>query len=148
MGDIRRGWHNTRVTETWAQIVPLVPAELGRSLLDFAWDPERLRALDLPVELLPVAELAWWLDLPVWRNETRPFRIRPAAVLAEPERFRDHYRRTLEADLRYPLDITSWNGSWTVMDGVHRLAKAVMCEWEVVRVRKVPASAFDLIAVA
>jgi hypothetical protein len=136
------------VTETLAQIVPLVPAELRRSLLDFEWDPERLRALDLPVELVPVAELAWWLDLPVWRQDVRPFRIRPSDVLAEPERFRDQYRRTLEADLRYPLDITRWHGRWTIMDGVHRLAKAVLCEWEVVRVRKVPASAFDRIAVA
>ena len=136
------------MTETRAQIVPLFPVELERALLDFEWNPERLWALDLPVDLLPVAELAWLLDLPVWRQDARPFRIRPRDVLDEPQRFRDHYRRTLEADLRYPLDVTRRDRRWTIMDGVHRLAKAFMCEWEVVRVRKVPASAFDLIAVA
>ena len=136
------------MTKPWADVVPLVPLELGESLLGFEWDPERLWRLDLPVELMSVDELSWCLDLPLWRHDGRPFRVRPTEVIADPVRYPDEYRRTLEADLRYPLDITRRNGRWTVMDGVHRLAKAVLCEWEVVRVRKVPASAFELIAVA
>ena len=136
------------VTERWADVVSLVPLELGGSLLDFEWDPERLWELDLPVELMHVGELAWYLELPLWRDAGRPSRVTPAKVLADPVRYRDQYRRTLEADLRYPLDVTRRDGRWTVMDGLHRLAKAVVCEWEVVRVRKVPTSAFEFIAVA
>jgi hypothetical protein len=136
------------VSETWAQIVPLFPETPRRALLDFEWDPERLWALDLPVELMAIGELEWFLDLPLWRHDGRAFRVRPRDVLADPERFGEDYRRTLEADLRYPLDVTSHERRWTIMDGSHRLAKAVLCEWEVVRVRKVPKSAFDRIAVA
>jgi hypothetical protein len=133
-------------SETWAELAPLVPDELRPFVLDFEWNCERLRALDLPVQLMSVAKLVWHLELPWWRGE-RPFCVRPVDVLRRPGDFRPHRARILEADLRYPLDVTWREDRWTILDGIHRLAKAVVVGLPRVSVRTVPESAFALIAV-
>ena len=91
-------------------------------------------------------ELAWHLELPWWRLDGHPFRLRPAELLADPAQARDQYRRVLAADLRHPLDVVFRAGRWTILDGIHRLAKAVALGRRHVIVRKVPAEALPLLA--
>jgi hypothetical protein len=37
----------------------------------------------------------------------------------------DDQERTLDADLNAPILVTQWQDKWVVLDGVHRLAKAI-----------------------
>jgi hypothetical protein len=132
----------------WARASASVPRELAPYLLDFEWDRELLWALDIPVEHLPVACVEWQLDLPWWRAGERPFALTPREVLREPDRYPGHSARALEACLGFPLDIAWLGGRWTILDGVHRLVKAVALGLRDVRVRKVPRSALPEIAAA
>lgn len=105
-----------------------------------------MHALEVPVDTMAVSELAWHLELRLWRHEGVPFAVSPAEVAAEPVRFGKHYERALCADLSYPLDVMLSGGRWAIMDGVHRLLKASLLGLDVVRVRKIPRSAIPLIA--
>lgn len=93
-----------------------------------------------------VAELSWQLDLPWWRHEGQFFVLRPREVLANPDRYREQFERTLVADLGHPIDLAWRRGRWFILDGVHRLLRAVQLERHNVAVRKVPASALKAIA--
>lgn len=117
---------------------PLIPAPLREHVFDFWWDPQKLRELPLPVERMAVTELAWHLDLPWWRHESRPFAVTPAEVLDDPAVHYEQFRRTLATDLGVPLDVMWWRGRFTIMDGIHRLLKAELLGLAEVLVRKMP----------
>lgn len=127
-------------------MLPPPPPELEPFFVHFDWDNQRLWTLELPVEDFCVEALRWHLALPWWKGTAGWFTVRPADVLAEPRRYPDQYARTLNADVRYPLHVTMNDGRWTIMDGIHRLAKAALLELEVVPVRKVPRAAYPQIA--
>ena len=91
-----------------------------------AWDRARLRALDLPVEELPVRELVWQLGLR---------RDGAACRLCTPE----------DAS---PIDVTAESGRWRILDGAERLRHAVALDVATVQVRKVPTWALPLILAA
>ena len=74
--DVSRG-------ELWA----LTPQVIRDALPDVPWSLQRLHALDLPVVQVPVADLLWGLDLPVWQNDGRRFQVTPRQVLDDPEQF-------------------------------------------------------------
>jgi hypothetical protein len=69
-------------------LLHLVPTELRDVLLDFVWDADRLRELDLPTRTVPVSELEWHLDLPLWSVDDVPFQVTPRQVAAQPADFR------------------------------------------------------------
>src|SRR5436190_16139057 len=124
---------------------PSPPPELAPFFLDLDWDEARLWQLRLRVGRIRTAELEWHLDLPWWRDNGGPFAVTPRDVLADPRRHPEQYARTLNADLRFPLHITRHHGRWTIMDGIHRLAKAVLLELERVPAKRVPRSAYRAI---
>jgi len=95
--------------------------ELG---FTFWWDVRKLWTADLPVELLRIADLEWLLDLPFWNDGARKLAVCGRDVAADPERYAAEYRRTLAADLSYPINVIWLRDRWTIMDGVHRLLKA------------------------
>lgn len=130
----------------WARVSAAAPADLAAYLVPFEWDRRRLWALDLPVESLPVACLEWHLDLPWWSQDGRPFALAPRAVLHDPDRHPAHSRRALESCLGFPLDLAWRGGRWTILDGTHRLLKAVVLGLRDVRVRKVPTAALAALA--
>ena len=81
-----------------------------------AWDVHRLIELarDLPVERVPLADLheidtVYWFDGDYQKPTVR-------SVI-------EHARLMQEADLAYPVILSS---TGRVMDGMHRIAKAVM----------------------
>ena len=86
---------------------------------------ERLWALELPVVTVAVADLESLLDLPWWMDNDVRFCLSPAAVLAKPGLYPEHHRRIAGADLGFPLHLTRLDNRLTILDGVHRLDRAV-----------------------
>jgi hypothetical protein len=124
----------------------LIPPELDGIISTVAWDLGRLHALELPVEELAVAELRWQLDLPWWRVGDRWFAVTPNQVRRDPVSYPEQWRRTLAADLRYPIQLIE-RRRLVVMDGVHRLLKADLLGLERIRACRVTPSAFDAVVV-
>jgi hypothetical protein len=116
------------------KLYPPMPEAFRPYALDIAWDRDRLWALDLPVTEVPVADLAWQLALPWWRDGEHFFALAPLDALDHPE----HGRRVREADLAFPLDVTPRHGRLFVLDGVHRLFKATLLGVETVQIRILP----------
>lgn len=117
-------------------------------VLELEWDRERLWSLQLPVEEVSVIALEWQLALPCWRDGESYFSVRPIDVLTVPNAQFQHFERAMDADLAFPLDVTLRSGRWFVLDGIHRLLKAVALGETIVPVRKVPAEALPLLAIA
>jgi hypothetical protein len=131
---INEGVHS----RAWDELRAAMPDEVQRALLPWEWSRERLWALRVPVTRMPLRRLRHLLDLPMWRGEDgMPFTVRPADVLAAPERHPTHRVRVTEADLRYAVDITTWEGGSIVLDGLHRVAKAVSLGLDDVAAREV-----------
>lgn len=124
----------------FAQALKDAPESIRPFLVGTLWTRERLWALELPVVSVAVAELEPLLDLPWWMDGGRRFCLSPAMVLARPGLHPDHDRRVSEADLGFPLHLTRLDRRLTILDGVHRLARAVRDGREEVAAQLVPAS--------
>lgn len=122
-----------------------MPAEISEVYFDFDWDNRKVRALDVVPESIERARLDWHLDLPFWSS--RPpqplFDLVPRSVIEELTIHPAHARRIEEADLTFPLDLMEHRGRLCIMDGIHRLAKAVMEGLEQVTARRIPRSAIQ-----
>ena len=101
----------------------VVPAPLASVIPNVMWSRERLHRLALPVVAIPVDELRWQLELPWWRLGKRRFVVSPNEVRNAPQRYAQHWQRTLDADLRYPIDLLQ-RDRLIILDGLHRLLKA------------------------
>jgi hypothetical protein len=123
-----------------------VPEALRGVLLHFAWDLRRLFALDLPHGRSDVADLAWHLDLPFWRENGVWFSVTPNEVRHDPTAHLEQWRRTLRTDLRYPIHVTEMADRTVVLDGVHRLLKATIEGRVWLPHRRLPTEMFPLIA--
>jgi hypothetical protein len=110
---------DTRPADLWRKMPPVMQALLPNA----TWDRALLHELALPVVELAVAELRWMLDLPWWRVGERRFAVTPNQVRHAPERYASHWRRMLDADLDYPIDLLQ-RQRLIILDGVHRLLKA------------------------
>src|SRR4051795_7560288 len=104
-----------------------VPPALRRVLMDERWEISKLWALDLPVEHVPTASLAWQLDLPWWRAGEEWFAVTPNEVRDAPYGpLQWQWKRTLAADLSSRIDLRWAENRLVILDGVHRLLKAVV----------------------
>jgi hypothetical protein len=127
-----------------------VPAEEAeRRLLPWdgslEWDNDHLHALDLPVQNLPVAELLWHLDEPFWRSESGNY-VCPRDVLGHPGLWPEEDDRINHADLSYPPEVVLHNRRWFVLDGLHRLTRAVSEGRRSIAVRVLPPERLSEIA--
>jgi len=111
---------------------------IDQAWFDFEWDFRKIWEMDLPAEELPIADLAWHLDLPLWEHRGQKNAISPRDVLDHPARYRRQFIEIMETDLDYPAEVMWWNERWTMLDGVHRLAKAVQLGRDTLTVHKVP----------
>jgi hypothetical protein len=100
-----------------------VPRSLAAILPNVTWSRERLHRLVLPVVDVPLEQLRWQLDLPWWRHHARYFAVSPNGVRAEPTTYAAQWRRTLAADLGFPVHLLAGE-RLVVLDGLHRLLKA------------------------
>ena len=106
------------------------------------WNVGELWNLDLPIVELPLVQLEWHLDVPVWPNEEgRPYAVTPRQVLEFPANHPTESERLRSASLAYPLEVFRNRGRLMILDGIHRLAKAHALGLEKIHVRHIPESA-------
>jgi hypothetical protein len=127
--------------ELWRKMPPVMQALLPNTM----WDRIKLHELVLPVVELRVAELRWMLDLPWWRVGERRFAVTPNQVRHAPERYAAHWRRMLDADLDYPIDLLQ-RDRLIILDGVHRLLKADVLGMRTLACRVLDAEQFAAIS--
>jgi hypothetical protein len=117
-----------------------MPPEIAEVYVDFDWDRKRLWDLVIQPETIDRTLLDWHLDLPFWSS--RPpeplFDVIPRQVLDSSSSHAVHARRIREANLNYPIDVTEHRGRLCILDGMHRLAKAVREGRTSMIVRRVP----------
>ncbi|MCA9575452.1 MAG: hypothetical protein KC668_08445 [Myxococcales bacterium] len=127
----------------------LMPPDIAELYFDFDWDRRKVWALSITPEPLPRSALEWHLDLPFWSS--RPpeplFDLQPRRVIDDPTYHAAHERRIALADMSFPIDVMEHRGRLCVMDGLHRLARAVREGRDMVSVRRIPRSAVPLIRV-
>ena len=128
---------DTKPFDLWRKMPPVMQALLPNA----EWDRAKLHELALPVVELRVAELRWMLDLPWWRIGERRFAVTPNQVRHAPERYATHWRRMLDADLDFPIDLLQ-RDRLIVLDGVHRLLKADVLGMRMLACRVLDAAQF------
>lgn len=108
---------------------------------DFSWDIEKVWKLDEPVITLPIETLLWHFDIPFWETEwTDDYNLTVWETLSNPDREISHWRKIIDADLSYPIDVIPNKGRLLLLDWLHRLAKSYF-QWEMeVKVRIIPSS--------
>jgi hypothetical protein len=107
---------------------------------DFDWDEAKVWALKEPVTMMPIAELAWHLDYPFFREGKGEYNLKPRDVMTRPDSHAEDAERVMNADTSWPLDIMENNGQWLLLDGLHRLTKLAMSGATEVQVRIIPRS--------
>lgn len=123
--------------------LPDIIKEVG---FDFSWDERKVWELDIPAEVMPIDELTWHFDVPfIWSKPDGYYDVKPSEVIEYPELHAEEYRRTMQSDTEYPIDIMYWKKRWLILDGLHRLMKQAIQGTAVVQVRKIPESAIPQI---
>lgn len=108
------------------------------------WDVPTIWALDLPVHEISVDRLVWHMDAPVWCDASGvPYQTTPNQVLQNFEENWREYDRILKVDLRYPIEIFQLKQRLMILDGIHRLACAIMLGHDNISVRFVPEDAIQ-----
>jgi hypothetical protein len=115
--------------------VPEIIRQVG---FDFKWDVKKVWALDIPTTELNVNELTWHFDIPFHWHEGEVYNLKSKDIIANPDQYKEEYQRTMNADLRYPIDIMNNKGRWLILDGLHRLMKAHIQGNKKVDVRIIP----------
>lgn len=116
-------------------IKPQIIQDVG---FDFSWSEEKVWKLDVPITKMKIDELLWHLDIPFLWVDGGIYNVSPREVLASPERYKEEYERTVNAEIGFPIDIMENKGRWLILDGLHRLMQASMKEQEKVNVRIIP----------
>lgn len=118
------------------------PPVIRRYWYSIDWDVEALWALDLPVVTLPIAQLTWHLDVPVWPDGAgQPYCVTLREVVAAPDLRKVEHRRILRADPAFPIEVIHRDGRLMILDGIHRLAKLWSGGAEHVAARMIPSEA-------
>ncbi len=125
-----------------------LPEVLQPFYFDFRWSQEKLWALPLSLEVMPVSEFEWLLDYPIWASDPPRaiFDLCPGDVIRKPQLFPEHRKRIDTAEIRFPIHIMFWKERWMIMDGFHRLAKLLDIGRTEVAVKKVPLSAIPILS--
>jgi hypothetical protein len=125
----------------------ILPPEMRDWYFSFNWDVECLWSLDVPVQTLPMSDLRWHFDIPIWSKEGGlNFDLCPVEVLRNPGRYPIHDARIAGADISHPLDLMFSGDRLVIIDGVHRLAKYEKDGIELVQVRIIPREMIPLFA--
>ena len=122
-----------------------MPPEIAAVYFDFDWDRRAVWALDVAAESIKRSVLEWHLDLPFWSSQPPApcFDLVPRLVIEDPTVHVVHARRIAEADMSFPLDVMEHRGRLCVMDGLHRLARAVRDGEDTISIRRIPRSAIQ-----
>jgi hypothetical protein len=111
---------------SWDELVAMTPPVIRLTLPIVPWKIHKMWALESPIQRVAVADLAWLLGLPLWQKNGIRFQVSPAQVCGDPGSFPDHLRRAMASDLEQPIHLVEHHGRLVVLDGYHRLVKAVI----------------------
>lgn len=111
---------------SWDELVAATPEPVKAALPMVPWKVDRLWSLQLPVRSLSVERFVWLLDLPLWQRDGVRFQVAPRQVLDEPDEHPDHLRRVMDSDLGYPIHVVQHDSHLVILDGFHRLVKAMI----------------------
>jgi hypothetical protein len=108
------------------ELLASMPAAVRAAFPVFDWSVERLWTLQLPVHALPIETFDWLLDLPIWRWRGKRFQVSVRDVIADSDTYAPHVRKAMATDLSYPIHVTTHGNRIVILDGYHRLLKAVL----------------------
>ena len=117
--------------------IPQIIKDVG---FDFHWDEKKVWDLDFPIENMEIENLLWHFGIPFIWYGGEVYNLTPKEIIENPEKYKEEYERTMNADLSYPIDIMENKGRWLILDGLHRLMKAFIQNQKTVQVRKIPRS--------
>ena len=63
---------------SWEELVAMTPEVIRQTLPMVPWNLHKLWDLDLPIQWVPVQQLAWLLDLPLWQKNGKRFQVSPS----------------------------------------------------------------------
>lgn len=110
----------------------------------FSWEEEKVWRLNVPTEEMDIKELEWHFDIPFWWTKGGYYDFKPIWVIENKDKYLKRYKRVMESDLKYPLDIMFWKRKWLLLDGLHRLVKAKIQGQKSVKVRKISKESIPL----
>lgn len=117
----------------------LLPPEMRDWYFPFDWSPEKLWALDVPIESRDIADLRWHFDIPIWASaKGMHWNLCPIEVIKHPGLYPHHDIKIEQCDIPYPIDMMFTGGRLTILDGVHRLVKHEILGLTDVKVRIIP----------
>jgi hypothetical protein len=129
-----------------------LPPTVQKLFFDFHWDRQRLweEAGRVTSDFLPLSDLLWSLDLPIWpRFEgQKVYDLAPSEFLREPKLFPTHMERVLKSDPSFPVILMpNLSERWVVIDGYHRLVKCRLEAISRVQVKRLDRSVIPRIRV-
>lgn len=127
--------------DEWQVVVEKEPPQIIKNVgFDFGWDARDVWKLEVPVTQIDAQDLVWHFDVPFLWEDGGYYNLKPQEVIDSPQKHKREYERTMRADMSHPIDIMENKGRWTILDGLHRLIKAVILGQEKVNVRIIPRS--------
>ncbi len=109
--------------------------------IDFGFIHEDSKTWDLDIssEEMAIEKLESNLDIAYLDKEgTDDWNLTLRELINTPEKQPGHYQKIKNAEMKYPIKIYFFKGSWKILDGVHRLCKAVMEGKKTITVCKIP----------
>ena len=104
----------------------------------FVHEDSKIWELDIPSEAIPIYELEHNLDIPYLdKKGTDDWNLTLRELITHPDNEPGHYEKIKDAQMEYPIEIYFFNGSWKILDGVHRFCKAIMENRQTIAVRKI-----------
>lgn len=115
--------------------IPDIIKEVG---FDFDWDEEAVWNLNYPIEEMDIENLSQHFDIPFWNYNNQWYNLRPIDVVNNNQKYQEEYKKTMKANLDYPIDIMENKNKYLILDGLHRLVKAKILGYKKVNVRIIP----------
>jgi hypothetical protein len=115
-----------------------IPRKIQEVRWEFKIDFNKLWGFDVPVTKVNIKDLVWHFDYPFWDEIVDDWNLTPWEVIKDPNLHKNHYKKVLESNLKYPIDLMENEGRLQILDGLHRLAKAYLKGDKFIKARIVP----------
>lgn len=105
---------------------------------NFEIPAEKLWKLRIPVDEMLISDLEHNLDIAYLEKEgTDDWNLTLRELIQDLNKYLSHLQKIKDADMQYPIEVYFFDGSWKILDGVHRFCKAVIEKQKTIKVRKV-----------
>lgn len=103
-----------------------IPEIVKKYGYDFPKDTQKVWALDIPVEEIPIEDVMWHFSIPFWGYNGVYYNLTANEVIENKDKYPEHYERIMNSDTSYPIDLLDnrpINGKLLMLDGLHRVVK-------------------------